>query len=309
MIGQSSESMRLPLRRSSACRLAPYVGWLIGAGALALFSSFHLFEAEVHAAPINYGSFTGNTVVYSDVREDANSAGDSPPLFGEPITTGPVTPGYPAVPCVLCSIPGDTLAFAPTGFGASATGAGGIDITDGNLTFKITSKPGIGISNLKLAEAGDLTMIGTGTDLTNVGVTAYGILNITEVDGVGINTIAYQFTLNFSPSGGTFGFLSDGGGGPLPYFDDWNGSLLIDVDGILAVAVANGDIPAFSLGATKISVNLDNTLVAQSQAGTSALIAKKDFGVSIDVNIPEPATFVMAAIGLLSVSFGMIRRR
>jgi len=277
-------------------------------GALAVFSLLLAFDSGAHAAPINYGSFMGSTVMYLDVREAANSAGDSAPLFGEPATVGPVTPGYPAVPCVMCSIPGDSLDFDPTGFNASAAGAGGVDVTDGNLTFKIMAKPANWISNLKLTEAGDLTMIGTGTDLTSVSVTAVGVLNISEVDNLGINTIVYPFVVNFSPSGGTFGLLSDGGGGPV-YFDDWSGSLMIDVDALLAAAVVNGDIPAFARGATKISVNLDNVLVAQSQSGTSSLIAKKDFGVSIRVNIPEPATFTVAAIGLLGVVVGLGRRR
>ena len=55
------------------------------------------------------------------------------------------------------------------------------------------------------------------------------------------------FALIFSPSGGTFGLLTDGGGGPI-YTDEWNGSLLLDVDAILAAKVLSGDIPAFSFG-------------------------------------------------------------
>lgn len=294
------------LRGSSDRALAGSAGWQVKTAALALFLS--VLAQSVQAAPINYGSFMGTSVVYSDVREAANSAGDSAPLFGEPTTIGPVTPGYPAVPCVLCGIPGNSLGFEIAGFSAAAAGAGGIDITDGNLNFKVTSKPGIAISNLLLAEKGDLSMAGFGTDLTNVGVTARGTLNISAIDGVGINTISVDFALNFSPSGGTFGLLSDGGGGPV-YFDDWNGSLLLDVDAILAAKVLSGDIPAFSLGATKISINLDNTLVAQSQAGTEVLIAKKNFGVSIDVNIPEPTSCGLAGIGLLGLGLGVVRQR
>jgi len=212
------------------------------------------------------------------------------------------------VPCVLCAINGNSLGFAITGFSAAAAGAGGIDITDGNLNFKVASKPGVAISNLQLSEKGDLAMAGFGTDLTNVGVAARGTLNITEVDGVGINTIAVDFALNFSPSGGTFGLLTDGGGGPL-YEDVWAGSLLLDVDAVLAAKVLSGDIPAFSLGATKISINMDNTLVAMSQAGTEVLIAKKDFGLSIDVNIPEPTSCGLAGMGLLALGLGVGRQR
>src|SRR3972149_8732846 len=87
--------------------------------------SFVVVGQLAQAAPINYGSFAGSTVDYLSVTEDANSAGDAPPLFGEPATLGPVTPGYPAVPCVLCAIPGNSLDFDPTGFRASAAGAAG----------------------------------------------------------------------------------------------------------------------------------------------------------------------------------------
>jgi hypothetical protein len=300
-IGTSTRS-----RGSSGRALVGSANWQLRTTALALFLS--VVAQSVQAAPINYGSFSGTSVVYSDVREDSNS-GDTLPLFGEPSTVGPVTPGYPAVPCVLCGIPGNTLGFTPTGFGASASGAGGIDITDGNLSFKVAAKPGSAISNLLLSEKGDLTMAGTGTDLTNVGVAASGSLNISEVDGIGINTISVPFSVAMSPSGGTFGYLTDGGGGPFPYFDNWSGSLLLDVNGILTTAVGNGEIPAFTLGATKISINLDNTLVAMSQEGTSALIAKKDFGVNISVNIPEPTSCGLAVIGLLALLHGVARGR
>ena len=89
----------------------------------------------------------------------------------------------------------------------------------------------------------------------------------------------------------------------------------LDIDAIL---VANGFIvPPGPIdpegGATKISIDLDNTLVAVSQNGTSAVIAKKDFGgITIRTNvptepggdpeIPEPTAFVLAGLGLLGLA-------
>jgi hypothetical protein len=75
------------------------------------------------SAPINYGNFMGNTVMYTQVTEDTNSPGDSPPLFGAP------------------TVSGNSLDFNPVGFDANSTGGSGPDITDGQLLFGIMAKP------------------------------------------------------------------------------------------------------------------------------------------------------------------------
>jgi hypothetical protein len=247
-----------------------------GVAFLAVLAVF-LLGALADAAPINYGNFTGATVDYVAVTEDANSAGDAPPLFGPP------------------TVFGDSLDFDPVGFSASAAGAGGVDVTDGNLTFMVTAHTGYAIDNIQLEEAGDTTLAGFGNDGTFTAVTALGVLNINEVDGIGIATISAPIALTFTPSGGTFGLLSDGGGGPI-FNSNWSGSWSQDVEQLL---IDNG-VP-YTLGATKISINLDNTLTALSQNGTSSLIAKKHFGgLSVTVNIPEPTSLVLAGMVVLS---------
>jgi hypothetical protein len=240
----------------------------------------------VHGAPINYGSFTGNTVHYVDVTEDSNS-GDTLPLFGVPIVTG------------------DSIDFNPVGFDANATN-GSVDITDSNLSFAVHAKPGFAINNINLDEAGDTTMAGFGNDSTVTSVTADGALNIFEVDGMGISVISRPISLVFTPSNGDYKLLTDGGGGPL-FHTQWSGSLFLNIAQILTQ-----EGQPFVTGATKISINIDNTLTAVSQVGTTALIAKKDFGgVSITVNrppsgeIPEPATAAL----VLSAVLGLFLRR
>jgi hypothetical protein len=236
-----------------------------------------------HAAPINYGDFMGNTVTYVGVTEDSNS-GDAPPLFGAP------------------SVSGDTLDFNPVGFSASAAGAGGSDITDGNLSFMVVAKPGKAIQSLNLAEAGDTTLAGFGTDATFTMVTGTGVLNINEVDGVGIGALSIPFSMTFSPSGGTYGLASDLGGGPGGTIA-WSGGKFLDINALLGA----NSIPVIA-GATKISIDIDNTLTALSEAGTFTLIAKKDFGgLSVTVNLPEPAVALMSGLGTLGLA--CVRRR
>ena len=239
----------------------------------------------VHAAPINYGDFSGNTVDYLQVTEDANSAGDAPPLFGAP------------------SVSADSLDFDPVGFNASATGAAGTDLTDGNLKFTIMAKGGNAIDMVSLSEAGDTTLSGIGTNATFTTVTGQGVMNILAVDGVGITPIVVPINLVFSPSGGTYELGTDGGGGPL-YSTNWSGSWLKNVKQVLI----DNNI-THNQGATKVSINMDNTLTAHSETGTFALIAKKDFGgLSVTVNIPEPATWLLASICGLVAAIGGRKR-
>lgn len=244
------------------------------------------------AAPINYGDFSGNTVEYTDVTEDSNS-GDATPLFGAP------------------TVSGDSLDFNPVGFSANSKN-GAADITDGQLKFGVVAKDPIGsdfgIQSITLSESGDTTMAGIGTDSTTTAVFGYGVVDIYEVDGIAINNISVPFSLTFNPSGGTFGLGTDGGGGPV-FSTSWSGSATIDLDAILTA----NSVP-FVVGATRINVNLDNTLLATSETGTETLIAKKDFGgLSVTVNkpdpgeIPEPTTLMLVALAVMGSLFTRIR--
>ena len=245
------------------------------------------------ATIINYGSFDGTTVTYESVREAANSAGDTAPLFGEPTVIGiPTPPTYPASPCILCAIPGDTLDFDPTGFGASATG-GGVDITDGNLRFIVKAKPLNSISNIQLTEFGDTTLIGAlGTAASSTFARVAGVANIQAVDGFGINSIQIPFSQTLA----SFNLPGDAGSG-IP----WSGTVLVDLttsNPIVAAAfTAQGIVP--TLGVTQASISFDNTLVATSEVGTFTLIAKKD-QLIIRTNVPEPVTGVLALFGLVA---------
>lgn len=242
------------------------------------------FCAPAWAAPINYGDKPAATVTYTQVTEDTNSFGDSPPKFGPP------------------TIAGDTMDFDPIGFNASSSNASVADITDGQLNFGIVAKPGKVIKNVGFTEAGDTTLAGVGTDSTSTSVTTNMFIDVLEIDGhAPTQALSLPVNLAFAPSGGSYGLGTDGGGGPL-FQTGWTGSILVDVNAYLT-----SKSEPFVNGATKVQVALDNTLVATSQAGTSSFIAKKDAdGITITVNVPEPGTCLLAALGLAALG---LRRR
>ncbi len=234
---------------------------------------------QAWAAPINYGDFAGATVDFLQVTEDSVTDPLPPALYGTP------------------SVSGDSLDFNPVSFNASASGAGGSDTTRGVLTMMMASRPGHFIDMIQFEEAGEFTLSGLSGN-ASVSVSATFELDILEVDGVGITPINLVVPMLFAPSGGDFDLVSDG---PGPLVNDiWVGELMVN----LSQALISNNVP-FVNGATRVSVRFDNTLMAQSEAGTSAFIAKKDVGgVGITV-IPEPASLILLAAG----GFCMLSRR
>jgi hypothetical protein len=229
-----------------------------------------VFVAGQARASINYGNFVGTTVTYLNVTE-ASPSNDPLPLFGAP------------------TIAGNTLDFNPVGFSASASG-GSFDLTDGQLDLTILANPGNAIPTIQFSEAGDFTLGGVGTAGTFVDVSATFFIDIVKVDGVSINPILATASMNFSPvASGTFDLVNNPGFGQV-----WAGVFTFDVNAFLT---ANNI--SYISGATEIKVTLDNTLAAFSEAGTAALIAKKDFkGLGITVpEIPEPTILTLLLCG------------
>jgi len=229
------------------------------------------------AAPINYGDFPGTNVVYQQVTEDSNSAGDAPPLFGTP------------------SVTGDSIDFNPVGFSAAVGSAGGSDMTDGNLKFGLVAKPGQYLQSVTISEAGDTSLVGAPGSTAITSVTTNIFFDIQDVDGVPLSAaINVAGVMTIGPSGGSYQLGVDG---PFPLYNTgWSGSYTLNLGPVLTA----NNIP-FQFGVTRLSVNLDNTLSAVTAGGASALIAKKDAdGVTITAEVPEPASLALVALGFVA---------
>jgi hypothetical protein len=190
------------------------------------------------------------------------------------------------------TVSGDSLEFSPNDFSASSAGNQGVDLTGGNLNFKVEAKEGFGISSLSFTEQGQYDIQGTGASaFANVILNAF--VDVFEIDGVPVNTINLDVgQMVYSPSNGDFDITNDG---PTPIQGTWDGVLLIDVAQMLS------DLGIVSQrGATLISVNLGNTLASLSSVDTSSEISKSSWVLTANTDgeelAPGPATKSISGI-------------
>jgi hypothetical protein len=177
------------------------------------------------------------------------------------------------------------LDFDPAGFVASANG-GNADITDGQLNFTVTSPVKTnGIVGINLFEGGDYTLVGSGTSATQVIAGAIITVTVTEINGLPV------VPSNLLPSNNSVGFNLVANPGVVQPWSLGTG---------IGINLPPGQF------ATKIDVAIDNSLIALSQPGTVAFIAKKDFRIQVMPRVPEPTT--IALLGLGSV-ISLVRRR
>jgi hypothetical protein len=231
---------------------------------------------------ISYSDVSGTHVNYTDIQEDPTRlsvpvSSNPPPTFGQP--TGSDSLGFP------------NLAF-------KAASAGGIfDLADSKLSMTITAKSNTpGISSVSLTEFGDYSLVGSALNpLPSAEAKAIGWVTVEEINGAPIspfivipNLSGAQFDELFQLTGSQTSVLS------MP----WSGSLNFNVtDAIRDAGYRNGF-------ATKVSLSLDNSLLAKSDAESAAYIQKKGVTISVDpVRVPEPSILVMLAIGVLGLGF------
>lgn len=229
--------------------------------------------ATTNAASISYGNFgpIPPGVTFTNVTESSGT--DAVPLFGPPT---PFVTG---------------LDFDPANFIASANG-GASDITDGQLNFGILSNP-FGISNISLFEAGDYSLVGTGTAATQDFAGAIMRITVTQIDGVNVAPI------NLAPANASVSFNLAANPGIV---QPWSLGLNYNV----ALALSNA---GFQGAATGLEVVIDNQLIAVSQTNSLAFIDKKDFQISVTTNVPEPGSVALLGFGGLVAAAAWFRRR
>lgn len=235
------------------------------------------------AATQNWGDFIGNTVSYLNVTE-LNSEPNL--LFSSP------------------SVVGDTLEFDPVNFFSETDPGPGVDIVDSQLSTMIVAQPGFFIENLKISEAGDYTLTGLPNALAEASVGATFFFTVLEVDGSAVpdgpsDVVSMQFTTGGGANGGVYS-LPGSAGTAVP----WEGTAFIDVAGAMAGSTYAGQ------NATKVMLSFGNTLSTIADANGSAFIKKKTIGgLTIQTNIPEPGSVVLALLAGAPLALAAVRRR
>lgn len=254
------------------------------------FCALALFVASPSlAAPINYGDFNdygnGGVVEYQDVTESSST--DAVPLFGPP------------------EVNVNQLDFDPLAFGSSASN-GDLDITDAQLNLMFQSLQGTGLKRLKIDEGGDYSIFGGGAS-TSVNAGIYADVMVTQITELISGTV-----INLAPQdqfhviGSTSAMYTVAG-----LSSPWSLGLQLEFGpGLTSNGYASDGVTTdYVVSAGEFVLN--NTLVADSEQGTLAFIAKKDFKITPegsldpDLVVPEPTAAVLAGLALV----GLARRR
>ncbi len=167
-----------------------------------------LASTSLHAGTINHIDVTGTSVIFSAISETDNLAGnDGAAFFNQPTGSG------------------NSLDFNPTDFDASAANANpASDVTDVQLNFMITSKPGTSFGTITLTEAGDYSIFSALGNLALASVVAPVFIDINEVDNVELSP-ALTITTGLTFNGG--GVYTTAGG--LPVDGTFTGVLNVDL--------------------------------------------------------------------------------
>jgi hypothetical protein len=234
---------------------------------------FGLYATGAWGASISYGNFgpVPPGVTFTNVTESSGT--DAVPLYGPPT---PFVTG---------------LDFDPLGFVATASG-GGSDITDGQLNFGIQTNPFVGITTLNLFEAGDYTLVGSGTPATKDFAGAIIRITVTQIDGVNVAPIS----LTPANASVAFNLIANPG-----VTHPWSLGIGINVAAMLTSLGYQ-----YQVGATGLEVVINNQLIALSEPSSLAFISKKDFRIDVGTQVPEPATCFLFGIGAVA---GFLRLR
>jgi hypothetical protein len=216
---------------------------------------------------------------YSGIQE-ASSFGDPEPLFDQPTGAG------------------NQLVFNPPNFLAESSNGEGIDATGSHLQMTIQgNSPGHVIDSLTFTEFGDIVLTvfppGGGTGTTGTFLSLAGFVTVLEdVDG----ELDEPVVISFGPAGSGADFEV------VSYTPGDTTGLPGDAGTTLWSATFTLDIASVVPNATKVMLDLDNDLYANSETDTSAKIQKKLVdGPAVIISVPEPGALALLALGFLSL--------
>lgn len=248
------------------------------ASAMLVAACFVAVASSTARAAIMYGDFSDippGFVMYTDVTESSGTVPVPPARFRSP------------------TINGNDLNFNPKQFVADA-GNGLSDLIDVQLNFGLMAlEDGAGnvsggLTSLVFDEAGDFTLAGFGTSVTSVFAGVSALVTIMEVDGVELDNPIDVF----ASSSISKDLVADGPAVLAP----WTNGLFVD----FVAPLASNNID-YEFGVTKAAVRIDDQLLAFSEPGSRAFIAKKKFNVEPGGNpnpefeIPEPTSVALMA--------------
>jgi hypothetical protein len=255
--------------------MATRMGKNLGSTVIALSCFAALGSGRVAlAASHDFGDFLDTSVGYLQVTTSSPTDPTGEP-FGTP------------------TLSAESLVFSPPAFAAESAGGGTNTIT-GGLSTTVVGLDDMGISTLEVQDAGDYTLVGSGTAATDVTLSSPVTVTISDLNNSPITPIVIPTSITFSPSS-SFNLAAD------PGSSIWTGDLNVDLAAAIAGAGDSGT-------ATSVGLSISDTLTATSESGSIAEIEKKARDViSITTTVqavPEPTS-----IGLLTIAGGALLKR
>ncbi len=234
----------------------------------------YLFRCAAAAALFSLvlctSSVQAGLVTFDDIHQSTQTPGDPPNLYGAANT----------------AVPNKLIFAQPNSFAATAIGSGGVDVTDGFLSFSVAADPLTWATGLSITEGGSWSLIPPIAG-NIVGVRGSGFVTITEVDGLPVAgpVLPIQFEDTFDSSDTP------------PDSQNWS------------LNFAMGFAPPGGGKVTGFDVALNNRLFALSEQGFS-FIDKKRIEIMVRTEmVPEPSTALLGFIAMSGLGLIAGRRR
>jgi hypothetical protein len=166
----------------------------------------------------------------------------------------------------------NSFTFFPNNFRATASNGASQTTTD-RISFTLDVAPGQLFESISVAETGDYSVTNGGT------ISSTALLSVANLNGPGLASVNASGAPSF----------------PLVVPSDSSGIWNI-----------SGSVQVLANGWTRVGVTLDGAVQAQAAANGTANIEKKVGGITITVNVPEPALAGVAGVASLGL---LVRRR